>query len=81
MTEVFPRQKPDRRFLPDIPSKQHTRRLSGPRYFSQGQADIYSADGKYRYTSGRTVDISEGGMLLVPDKPLRVGDKAVLRFF
>ena len=81
MTEVFPRQKPDRRFLPDIPSKQHTRRLSGPRYFSQGQADIYSADGKYRYASGRTVDISEGGMLLVPDKPLRVGDKAVLRFF
>ena len=81
MAEVFPRPKPDRRFLADIPSKHHTRRLSGPRYFSQGQADVYSADGKYRYTSGTTVDISEGGMLLVPDKPLRVGDRAVLRFF
>ncbi|MHC1790479.1 glycosyltransferase [Solidesulfovibrio sp.] len=81
MTEVFPRTKPDRRYLPDIPSKGGSRRQSGQRYFSQGGADVYSADGKYRYCSGKTVDISEGGLLLVPDKPLKVGDKAVLRFF
>jgi hyaluronan synthase len=81
MMEVFPKTKPDRRYLPDIPSKKEGRRASGERYFSQGKADVYSADGKYRYTSGRTVDISQGGMLLEPDKPLRVGDRAMLRFF
>ncbi len=81
MTEVFPKTKPDRRYLPDIPSKSEGRRAAGERYFSQGQADIYSADGKYRYASGETIDISQGGMLLKPDKRLRVGDKAVLRFF
>lgn len=81
MTEVFPLTKPDRRYLPDIPSKHGSRRAGGMRYFSQGPADVYSANGKYRYCSGKTVDISEGGMLLEPDKPVRVGDKVVLRFF
>ena len=81
MQEVFPQTKPDRRFLPGIPSKHGSRRTSGIRYFSQGPADVYSANGKYRYCSGKTVDISEGGLLLVPDKPLQVGEKVVLRFF
>lgn len=81
MPEVFPQTKPDRRYLPDIPSKQGSRRAGGMRYFSQGAADVYSANGKYRYCSGKTVDISEGGLLLEPDKPVRVGDKVVLRFF
>ena len=79
--EVFPREKPDRRFLPDIPSKGATRRIYDTRYFSEGKADVYSEDGKYRYCSGNVVNLSQGGMLLSPDKKLRVGQKAMLRFF
>ncbi len=79
--EVFPREKPDRRFLPDIPSKNASRRQFDARYFSEGQVDIYSEDGKYRYCSGRVVNVSQGGMLLEPDRRLRVGDKVVARFF
>jgi hyaluronan synthase len=79
--EVFPREKPDRRFLPDIPSKGATRRVYDTRYFSEGKADVYSEDGKYRYCSGNVVNLSQGGMLLSPDKKLRVGQKAMLRFF
>ncbi len=79
--EVFPREKPDRRFLPDIPSKGITRRAHDTRYFSEGKADVYSEDGKYRYCSGNVVNLSQGGLLLNPDKKLRVGQKAMLRFF
>jgi hyaluronan synthase len=79
--EVFPREKPDRRFLPDIPSKANSRRQCHARYSSDGKADVYSENGKYRYCSGDVIDISQCGMLLAPDKKLEVGQKVVLRFF
>lgn len=79
--EVFPRANPDRRYLPDIPSKKEYRREGGPRYFAEGRADIYSADGKYRFSSGKIINVSEGGLLLAPDRELHAGDKVVLRFF
>jgi len=79
--EVFPREKPDRRFLPDIPTKSASRRSSDTRYFSEGKVDVYSSNGKYRYCSGRIINLSESGMLIEPDRKLRVGDKVVLRFF
>ncbi|EFL50540.1 glycosyl transferase family 2 [Solidesulfovibrio fructosivorans JJ]] len=79
--EVFPRENPDRRFLPDIPSKSASRRNADARYFSEGKVDVYSSNGKYRYCSGRIVNLSKSGMLIEPDRKLRVGDKVVLRFF
>ena len=80
-SEIFPREKPDRRFLPDIPSKGTSRRGANVRYFSEGRADVYSSNGKYRYCSGKIVNLSQGGMLLEPDRKLHVGDKVMLRFF
>ncbi len=79
--EIFPREKPDRRYLPDIPSKQASRREFGARYFAEANVDVYSKDGKYRYCSGKVVDLGEGGMLLASSRTLNVGDKVVLRFF
>ncbi|EHJ49111.1 Hyaluronan synthase [Solidesulfovibrio carbinoliphilus subsp. oakridgensis] len=79
--EVFPKENPDRRFLPDLPSKNATRRQHDTRYISEGRADVYSVDGKYRYCSGKVVNVSEGGMLLDADRSLHVGDTVMLRFF
>ena len=68
--EIFPREKPDRRFLPDIPSKGSSRRDFDARYFSEGRADVYSSNGKYRYCSGKIVNLSQSGLLLEPDRKL-----------
>ncbi len=79
--EAFPRPKPDRRHLSDIPSRNSSRRKAHYRYIADMDVEIFSAGRKWqKLSAGKAMDISDNGLLARFDIPLADNDKVCLKF-
>ncbi|EPR43172.1 glycosyl transferase family 2 [Desulfovibrio sp. X2] len=80
--EIFPNPRPDRRFLPNVPSKGASRRGDNQRYFADFDVSVREPGrGGRELAEGRVVDLSNTGMLVDVRHDLAPGDAVVLKFF